>query len=81
MTRLLKPFWCGAAQYIVPPSAPGPLPEKRCFDPNRCACLHYAGENIVSRAGIALTYTPIINSVAASQTPGWVKASVELTPL
>jgi len=28
----------GAAEYIFPQSRPGPLPEMRCFDPNRCAC-------------------------------------------
>jgi len=28
----------GVAEYMVPQSGPGTLPEMRCFDPNRCAC-------------------------------------------
>jgi len=44
MTRLLKRFRRGApAEFIVPQSAPGALPEMRCFDLTRCRCLHYAG--------------------------------------
>ncbi|KAK3375618.1 hypothetical protein B0T24DRAFT_676543 [Lasiosphaeria ovina] len=35
------------AEFLVPQSAPGPLPEMRCFDPNRCQCLHFAGEEDV----------------------------------
>ncbi|KAK3375641.1 hypothetical protein B0T24DRAFT_698012 [Lasiosphaeria ovina] len=44
MTHLLQRFRRGApTEFIVPQSAPGPLPEMRCFDPNRCQCLYYAG--------------------------------------
>jgi len=48
MTRLLKHFRRGTpAEFIVPQSSPGSLPEMRCFDPNRCRCLHYPGEEDV----------------------------------
>ncbi|KAK3364345.1 hypothetical protein B0T25DRAFT_61510 [Lasiosphaeria hispida] len=46
MVRLLKRFRRDApAEFIVPQSAPGcALPEMRCFDPNRCRCLQYVGQ-------------------------------------
>ncbi|KAK4442042.1 hypothetical protein QBC34DRAFT_431950 [Podospora aff. communis PSN243] len=31
----------GAAEHLVPQSAPGVLPEMRSFDPNKCGCLDY----------------------------------------
>ncbi|KAK0655468.1 hypothetical protein B0T16DRAFT_487004 [Cercophora newfieldiana] len=46
MARLLKRFRHGSpAEFIVPQSTLGSLPEMRCFDPNRCRCLHYAGKD------------------------------------
>ncbi|KAK4447357.1 hypothetical protein QBC34DRAFT_440111 [Podospora aff. communis PSN243] len=48
MARLIKRFRRGTpAEYIVPQPAPGRLPEMRCFDPNRCRCLLYAGREYV----------------------------------
>lgn len=39
----LVQFRQGTAQYIIPEFSPGRLLEMNCFDPNRCACLHYTG--------------------------------------
>lgn len=47
MTRLLGEFRQDAAQFIVPQHTANSLPEMRCFDPNRCSCLHYPGEDTV----------------------------------
>ncbi|KAK3370901.1 hypothetical protein B0T24DRAFT_667687 [Lasiosphaeria ovina] len=43
MTHELHQFRKGTAEFIAPQSAPGSLPEMRCFDPNRCRCLRYVG--------------------------------------
>ncbi|KAK0657894.1 hypothetical protein B0T16DRAFT_402690 [Cercophora newfieldiana] len=31
----------GAAEHIIPQATAGSLPEMRCFDPNKCACLDF----------------------------------------
>jgi len=46
----LNDFRCGTpAEFIAPQSAPGCPPEMKCFDPNRCRCLHYVGSDHISR--------------------------------
>ncbi|KAK0649735.1 hypothetical protein B0T16DRAFT_136313 [Cercophora newfieldiana] len=47
MARLLEDFRQDAARFIVPRSTPDCLPEMRCFDPSRCSCLYYPGEESV----------------------------------
>ncbi|KAK5652922.1 hypothetical protein OQA88_9401 [Cercophora sp. LCS_1] len=41
MEERIRDLRRGAAEYIVPQAAPGPLPEMRCFDPNKCGCLDF----------------------------------------
>ncbi|KAK4447233.1 hypothetical protein QBC34DRAFT_410144 [Podospora aff. communis PSN243] len=41
MERCIAALRRGAAEYIVPQAVPGMVPEMRCFDPNRCACLDW----------------------------------------
>jgi len=52
MARLLAKFRQNnpPAEFILPQPGPGPLPEMRCFDPNKCRCLHYVGQENFSRA-------------------------------
>ncbi|KAK3935548.1 hypothetical protein QBC46DRAFT_297878 [Diplogelasinospora grovesii] len=61
ITDLLKEFRQGVAEFIVPQSAPGSLPEMRCFDPNRCRCLHYVAFKDVPWSGWQLA-RPAMNS-------------------
>ncbi|KAK0639770.1 hypothetical protein B0T16DRAFT_463410 [Cercophora newfieldiana] len=46
------------AECIAPQSAPGCLPEMKCFDPNRCRCLHYVGFDHISRGWRLARPTP-----------------------
>lgn len=39
----------GAAEHIAPELPPGRLPEMLCFDPNRCSCLSYPGNEQLGR--------------------------------
>jgi len=32
----------GAGEFLAPQAAPGMIPEMRCFDPNKCACLEHS---------------------------------------
>lgn len=46
----------GAAEHIAPALSTGRIPEMGCFDPNRCCCLSYPGNE---RLGSAWSFMPI----------------------
>ncbi|KAK0724927.1 hypothetical protein B0H67DRAFT_550603 [Lasiosphaeris hirsuta] len=77
IARQLEPFRQGAAEYIAPQSAPGCLPEMRCFDPNRCRCLRYVGTGEVPWKLGSATFSDTNNQSSTCRT----NADCQLGPL